>query len=265
MSLTLRKRSPWEIQRAVLFALLMREIKTRFGGRLIGLFWVLFEPVVNIYVLLFIRNVLRVRMLGPTIQYPVYHVCAMIPYFIFRSCWFRTMEAVSGNLGLFAYRQVKPMDAMIARSWLEMYIYAWVFVCVMGTLWWFGYKFFPDNPILFLTCWTLQIFLGFGVGMCCLVIGHDRPNVKTIIRLISMPLYLLSGILIPLASFPPNILWWLMWNPCAHLVEMERVSYFHEYIPVNGTSLTYAAMCALVTCALGQVLYRRNRLKLLQR
>ena len=115
MSVTMRKRSALQIEKAVLFALLMRELKTRFGGKLVGLFWVLFEPVANIYILLLVRGVLRTRLLVPTIQYPLYHVIAMIPYFVFRSCWFRTMEAVSGNQGLFAYRQVKPFDAMIAR------------------------------------------------------------------------------------------------------------------------------------------------------
>jgi capsular polysaccharide transport system permease protein len=72
----------------VLFALIMRELKTRFGGRLVGLFWVLFEPVMNIFILLFIRTVMRAHTIGPTIEYPVYHVVAMIPFFVFRSCWF---------------------------------------------------------------------------------------------------------------------------------------------------------------------------------
>ena len=31
-----RKRSPWEIQRAVIFALFIRELQTRMGGRWLG-------------------------------------------------------------------------------------------------------------------------------------------------------------------------------------------------------------------------------------
>jgi len=265
MTVTMRKRTALQIEKAVLFALVMRELKTRFGGKLVGLFWVLFEPVANIYILLFIRGVLRTRLLGPTIEYPVYHVIAMIPYFVFRSCWFRTMEAVSGNSGLFAYRQVKPFDAMIARSALEAYIYAWVFACVLGTLAWFGMKYVPDDPLLFMFCWVVQISLGFGLGEVCLVLTHGKPNAKTFVRLLSTPLYLLSGILIPLAQFPPDIQYWLMWNPCAHLVEVERVAYYREYTPVPGTNLSYAIMWALSLCAIGHVLYRLNRLKLLRR
>jgi capsular polysaccharide transport system permease protein len=265
MTVTMRKRTALQIEKAVLFALVMRELKTRFGGKLIGLFWVLFEPVANIYILLFIRGVLRTRVLGPTIEYPVYHVVAMIPYFVFRSCWFRTMEAVSGNAGLFAYRQVKPFDAMVARSLLETYIYWWVYMCVLGTLAWFGMKYLPDNPLLFVLCWVMQIFLGFGLGEVCLVLTHGKPNAKSFVRLLSMPLYLLSGILIPLSQFTPQVQWWLMLNPCAHLVELERSAYYQEYTPVNGTNLMYPALWALSLCAIGHVLYRLNRLKLLRR
>jgi len=261
----MKKRSSWEIQGAVVFALLLRELKTRFGGKLVGLFWVLFEPVANVYILLYIRGVLRTRAIGPTIEYPVYHVVAMIPYFVFRSCWFRTMEAVSGNAGLFAYRQVKPMDAMIARSLLETLVYVFVFFCVLGTLAWFGMKFLPDDPLLFLAAVGVNIMLGFGLGEVCLVLTHGRPNAKSVVRLLSMPLYLLSGILIPLKTFPPDVLWWLMLNPAAGLVEMERSAYYAEYIPAKGASLTYPMMCALVLLAVGHMLYRLNRLKLLRR
>jgi capsular polysaccharide transport system permease protein len=261
----LRKRTSWEIQVTVVFALLLRELKTRFGGKLIGLFWVLFEPVLNVYILLFVRGVLRTRIVGATIAYPVYHVVAMIPYFVFRSSWFRTMEAVSGNAGLFAYRQVKPFDAMIARTILEAMIYFMVFLVVLGSLAWFGYKYLPDDPLQFIACWFVNILLGFGLGEVCLVLTHGKPNAKSIVRLMSMPLYLLSGILIPLKSFPPNVLYWLMLNPTANLVELERQAYYHEYTPALGTSMMYPVMCALVLLGIGHSLYRLNHRKLTRR
>jgi capsular polysaccharide transport system permease protein len=262
---SMRKRSSWEIQSAVVFALLMRELKTRFGGKLVGIFWVLFEPVANVYILLYIRGVLRTRAIGPTIEYPVYHVVAMIPYFAFRSAWFRSMEAVSGNAGLFAYRQVKPADAMVARTVLECIIYFFVFLLVLGTLAWFGMKFLPDNPLQYLTCWIVNMLLGFGLGECCLVLTHGKPNAKSFVRLMSMPLYLLSGILIPLKSFPPDVLYWLMLNPTANLVELERSAYYNEYTPALYTSFEYPVVFALVLCAIGHCLYRLNHKKLTRR
>ena len=264
MSVTVRKRGAWEIQRAVLFALLMRELKTRFGRRLVGMFWVLLEPIVQSFSMLFIRTVLKVSLIGPTLQYAVYIICAMIPYFVFRNCWNRTLDAVNGNLGLFAYRQVKPMDAILARCALENIIYAGVFVLVMGTLWWFGYKFKPDDPIMFITCWVFNVLIGLGIGEICLVLAHGRPAVRTIIGLTGTPLYLLSGVLVPFSGFTPAVVHVLLFNPVANLVELERVAYFHEYIPSNEVSLRYPVMCALVLLAVGHMMYRKNRMQLLQ-
>ena len=56
-----------------------------------------------------------------------------------------------------------------------------------------------------------------------------------------------------------------MFNPTAHLVEVERVAYYHEYTPIPGTNIWYPVMWALCSIALGHVLYRLNRLKLLRK
>jgi capsular polysaccharide transport system permease protein len=262
---SMRKRPPWEIQKAVIFALVMRELKTRFGNRLIGLFWVLFEPTAYIYLLLTVRSVLRAHYIGPTMAYPVYHVCAMIPYFTFRSIWFRVMDAAAANQGLFAYRQVKPFDAMVARAGLEMYVYIGVYFCVLGTLAWFGLKMFPDDPITYIWCWVLQYLLGFGFGEFFMVLTLGSPHAKVFVRLLAMAMYLLSGILIPLAQFPPDVQFWLMLNPTANLVEIERVAYYHEYVPIPGTSMFYVLMWTMSLLAFGHVFYRLNRLKLLRK
>jgi capsular polysaccharide transport system permease protein len=111
----------------------------------------------------------------------------------------------------------------------------------------------------------INILLGFGLGEVCMVLTHGKPNAKTFVRLMSMPLYLLSGILIPLKGFPPDVLYWLMFNPTASLVEFERKAYYAEYTVVQGASLGYATMFALVLLAVGHALYRLNRLKLMRR
>ena len=89
------KRSSWQIQKAVVFALILRELKTRFGGRMIGLLWVLFEPITNIALMLVMRILIRDRYAGVMIDIVVYLVVAMIPFFAFRNIWFRMMGAES--------------------------------------------------------------------------------------------------------------------------------------------------------------------------
>ena len=140
------KRSSWQIQKAVLFALILRELKTRFGGRMVGLLWVLFEPMANIAVMLALRIIVRQRSAGVMIDVAVYLVVAMIPFFIFRNIWFRMMSAVDANAGLFGYRQVKPADAMASRAIMETVMYGMIFVAFMLVFAWMGYRITPARP-----------------------------------------------------------------------------------------------------------------------
>src|SRR5688572_10213923 len=141
------KRSSWQIQKAVILAMLLRELKTRFGGRFVGLIWVLFEPMANIAMMLALKVVLRERFAGVQIDVPVYLVIAMIPFFIFRNIWYRMMTAIQGNAGLFGYRQVKPADAMAARAIMETVIYLMIFCAFLLIFLWMDYQVLPRRPL----------------------------------------------------------------------------------------------------------------------
>jgi capsular polysaccharide transport system permease protein len=54
-----RKRDAWEIQRAVLFALVLREVRTRVGRHWTGIVWTLFEPLAHVLVILTVFGYLR--------------------------------------------------------------------------------------------------------------------------------------------------------------------------------------------------------------
>ena len=104
----LRKRTAWDIQRAVFLALFVRELKTRFGGRWLGVFWVLLEPTAHLAMLLVIFAFIRHRLL-PGLEFPVFLLTGLVPFFVFRNLTLRGMDSVDSNRGLFGYRQVKPI------------------------------------------------------------------------------------------------------------------------------------------------------------
>ncbi|MDZ7811991.1 MAG: ABC transporter permease [Ideonella sp.] len=246
-------------------ALILRELKTRFGGHLIGLFWLLLEPLVHIAVMLGLKVVLRERYVGVMIEPAVYLVVAMLPFFASRNIWMQGMSAVEANGGLLAYRQVKPLDAMFSRWAMEGILYAFIFVLLsMGFAWW-GYRYFPQQPLEYLFIWALFIVWGIALSLICAVIGHRRPGVKFFVRAISFPLYMLSGVLIPLSSFPPSMYEYLLWNPFLHLVELCRVHYFSTYVAHRGVNLEYPLYWGLSLLFVGAVLYHVNRVRLLSK
>lgn len=259
------KRSSWQIEKAVVFALLLRELKTRFGNRMVGLVWVLFEPMAHIGSVLLLRIVIRERYAGVQIEPAVYLVVAMIPFFLFRNIWFRMMAALDANAGLFGYRQVKPADAMAARAIMETTMYAMIFVAFMLVFAWIGYRALPHLPLEYLGVVGMFIMWGLGLGLVSAVGVKKFPALSTFLHLTSFPLYITSGVLIPIHSFPPTVIPILLWNPLLHMVELARWAFFPTYHPLMGINLEYPLQCGLVLLFLGVALFFVNRQRLLTR
>lgn len=254
-------RSAWAVQRSVLFALILRELKTRFGGQWLGALWTLGEPLVHVAAMLLILGYWRHRLL-PGVDYVMFLVTGLVPFFMFRSLGLRLMAAVDSNMGLFAYRQVKPFDTLISRAVLETSIYSFVYVALLMGLGWYGFDVIPDRPLELMGVSAIFLVIGFGLGTALAVLTDTAPQARALVRLAFWPLYLVSCVILPVQTLPPEIRQWLLWNPVLHALELLRGYYFSGYRPLEETSLSYVVFTALVTLALGLSLYRVRRHRL---
>lgn len=261
---THRQRTPWEIQRAVVFAMMMRELKTRFGGHWTGVVWLLGIPVVEMAVFMWMNTTLRGRGDIAGFTWPVFLVCGLLPYQVFRSLWNQLANAAGANRGLFGFRQVKPMDAFVARAALEVALEVVTFVILVLLMIRVGFgPLVPHDLLGFMAVWGLFSLIGFGMGISWAVIEDVLPRFGVVTHVIAMPLMLVSGVIFPLHKAPPEMIAWLLYNPLLHLVEEARYFYLPGYMPVPGVSLAYPAMFCLCIVTLGMVLYRWRRKQLI--
>lgn len=256
-----RKRSPMQVQRAVLVALVIRELRSRVQGRWLGLLWMVFEPLAHILVILalvgFRRHVVTIN-----IEYPVYLVTGLLPFFMFRNLARRLPQAVAASRGLYAYRQVKPVDTMLARAIVEVGLYSGVYLAALALLGWSGMNWLPFEPLQLMAVSTVLLLLGFGLGLFFSVLSHNRPKVDAVIGMLFMPLYFLSGVVFPLTSMSADVRSWLLWNPVLHLIELNREHFMPHLEPMRGVSLAYPVGFTLVVLALGMASYRVYRHRL---
>src|SRR3546814_16879791 len=115
MPLSLEKRSSFGMVRAVVFALVLREMQTRFGARRMGAFWMLFEPIAHVILMLFIFGFIRGREV-PGMEFPVFFATGIIPFLMLRNLTLRIMDAPNANQALFAYQQIKPFDTLNRKN-----------------------------------------------------------------------------------------------------------------------------------------------------
>lgn len=255
-------RTPWQIQKSVIFALFIRELRSRFGSYKGGYVWFLIEPIAHIVIISLIFSFIRGTALFG-IDLPVFLATGVIPFLLFKNIALRVMDGVNANRNLFSFKQIKPIDTFLARTLLDTLISIAVFIIVLFGLYWLGMDVPFHEPLKVMGIYALLILMGLGLGMFFCVVTHYLPESKTLIRLSMMPMYLISGIIFPLNSLPQSLLSYLMWNPLLHAIEILRDAFFMQYHAVVGVSPLFVVLATIVIMALGFALYWNRRLELL--
>ena len=109
-------RSHFQIQRDVIYALLLQELTSRFGKSRGGFMWVFFEPIAHLLVPMFIFGYIRQALL-PGVEYPVFLVYGFLPFLLFKSICLQMVKGVNAAQGVLNYRQVQLMDVFISCTW----------------------------------------------------------------------------------------------------------------------------------------------------
>ena len=258
----LKPRNSLAIVKAVQFALILREMRSKIGAQRFGLFWLLAEPMVHIAIMM---TLFSLRRLGDasSFDYPVFLMVGMVPFFLMRNIALRGMEAVSANKALFAYKQIKPFDTILARAIVEIILYSCVYVILSFVLgFWFAYDVAIYQPLQWIGVLSVGLLMSFALGLFYCILGDIVPESKVFIRMMYLPIYFLSGVLFPIWILPNYILDWLLWNPYLHIIDKLRLAMFEHYPEHYGVNLEYPLRVTLALLLISLALYRIRRLKL---
>lgn len=247
-------------QADILYALLLREIKTRFGQYRLGYAWALTEPIVHVVVLSLIFG-LRSPTASRGVEFPIFLATGIIPYLLFSHMVTRGMSTVTANQALFAYRQVKPFDTLAARFILETVIYSAVFLVFMTGAGWLGFDVAVQDPLgVLLVFLTLGLF-GLGLGALACVAATLAPDAGQIVPIILRPLYFISGIFFSVEAIPAEYRAYLLWNPVLHALEIIRGAWFHAIDNHYGDPL-YLAAWTLASLSFGLLTFHVYRYRM---
>jgi capsular polysaccharide transport system permease protein len=252
-------RSPYQVQKDVLYALLLREFSARFGRSRVGFLWVLIEPIAHLaFPVAIFGFILDRHVTG--YDYPVFLLYGLLPYFLFRSICMQTMEGVNTSRGLLSYRPVHLIDVIFTKAVFTLTLESLLFLIIGAGLAAMGYDLVPALPIEWIGLLLGVSLFGLGLGMIFAAITSFMPDARTVIRLMFMPLYLISGVLLPVSRFPSEWVEWLALNPVLHWVEASRDLGLAHYEPIEQLSFRMIFFSAALTLFFGLSLYRLRRL-----
>ncbi|QBY49672.1 ABC transporter permease [Cupriavidus oxalaticus] len=258
---THQSRKSLTITFAVWKALFLREALSRFFSERAAWFWLFAEPVFHVAYLLFIYTVISVHTVGG-IDTAVWIMVGMLAFFMFNRTGTQVMNALSANQALFTYRQVKPVDTTLVRAGLEGFLMIVIASLLLAGAALWGHNVAPADPLAVLESFFGLWLVGLGFGLIVSVPNQLMPGVGRTIKLMLMPLYMISGVMFPIALVSQPYRDWLLFNPVAHGLEAARLAFAPYYHAAPGLSIAYLYGWGLVTVFLGLALHRRFALKL---
>ena len=247
------------IQANVTGALVLREIKTRFGQSGAGWIWLLFEPLVQCLVYAALYEFIRTRV-SPLRGTDVaeFMLSGIIPWLFYGRTSLQVMHSIESNRALLVYPQVTPFDIALARTILEALI-MYVVILFFLMLKWFlvGNAAIGDLLGLLVACACLSV-MGFGVGLIVMSLDHFVTGLMLVFSYVNRLLYFTSGVFFTLSVVPASYRAYVDWNPLLQAVEWGRISYFPS---MSGEllNLTLLAFAVPLLAALGIFAERATR------
>lgn len=239
----------------VLFALIMREMTTRFGRSALGYFWAVAEPAGFIALLaLAFSQLAHDPPYGRS--FALFYATGYLAYALYNDMAQITSRSIMVNRPLLNFPSVSPLDTVLARFLLQLLTWmAAATVIVCGILLAFAEPVRLDLAPLFQLV-GLGALLGLGVGLCNCVAFALSKSWELAFGLLSRPLFLISAIFFSFDSLPlfaREILWW---NPLVHLVGLMRQGFYPTYHGAH-VSPGYLLALGLGLTVLGLVLVTR--------
>lgn len=250
------------IQIRVIHALILREIRTRFGEQKLGYLWAVLEPLGFVGALATLLSVGGRHSPGgmPAV---LFITTGIVPFFLFRDAMNVTLLGIKSNRALLTFPQVTPLDIIIARVLLEIATSIVVFVVLLFIWHSIGLEIQMERPFDVFAWLIVMGLLGAGVGAFFGALSPLFPSVDRLVPvLLSRPLFWMSGVFFTADHLPSNFRSLALFNPLMHVLEEIRSAFFMQFESpyVNPEYVLYSTLTAL---ALGFLALRGLRRRIL--
>lgn len=249
------KRHYLQIFFAVQKALFLRELNMRFSVSRVGIFWTFFQPFFQVLLFVMIKIFLFGRS-AENFDYAVFLALNFTAFNTFKNIVNKSMGAFTANKGLFVYKQVKPIDTIIARSMVEVFISGIIILVFIMVGVYFDYDMNVKNLGMIFLGFIWLIIFSFSTALFLAVANTFLPSIKNIIGFIMYALMLGSALFYTVDMLAPELQTIILYNPLTHFMELMHGSYFYT-LDTKHVDYTYISFWTLSLLFIGLWLYTK--------
>jgi len=198
----------------------------RFSVSRIGLFWTFFQPFFQVLLFVLIKVFLFGRS-SENFDFAVFLALNFTAFNMFKNIINKSMGAFTANRGLFVYKQVKPIDTVIARSMVEVFITGIIILIFIMIGFYFQFDMHVKNLGMLSLGFIWLIIFSFSLALCLAVANTFVNSVSKVVGFLMYALIFGSALFYTVDMLSPELQTIILYNPLTHFMEMIHGSYFY--------------------------------------
>lgn len=247
-------------QQRVVVAVILRELRTRFGAYHLGYLWAVIVPLLYILVLTTLYSAIG-RKSAHGVPIEALLLPGMMAWLTFLDVQAHASTAYQGNRQLLVYPMVTVMDIVVARTLLEFATKAVATATIMTLYLLWGVEAAIDDPLGVILGVAAVAYLGMTFGHVVGCLSVIAPSTRFVVTTLRRVLFFTSGALFLLSDIPEHWRAYILINPLAHVIDMVRGAWIESYAAPYGDPSYVAAAAVMLTAAaaLAETQCRRKR------
>ncbi|MCL2110075.1 ABC transporter permease [Microgenomates group bacterium] len=240
--------------RQLLWELTLREIRQRYKQSVLGYFWVILSPALQMVVMSFVFSfVFKLADVG--VPYSIFLFSGLLPWTLFSTSLQAATGSLVSNAGLirkiYFPREILVLSNILAKN-IDFFLSTTVFIAMM---------FIFRIPVTFHVFWVIPILLiqnllTYGIGLMLSAFNLFYRDIQYLINLILLLWMYLTPIMYSVSIFPEKYRWIFRFNPMAIFVNAYREVVLSGGWP-NFTSLGLALFLSLVLLGVGFKIFKK--------
>jgi len=247
-------------QRQILKNIVLKEIRAKYAGSLLGIFWALITPLlITIAVSFIFTKIMRMDIK----HFPLFVLSAILPWMCFSASLFDATNSIVKNSHLLNQfvisREILPISAVLAN----FINFSFGLVVMLPIFMVFKIQI---TPLLLLLPFVIFLHLLFtvGIGLFLSCVNVFFRDVSNLLEVSLMFWIWMTPIFYSIDMVPLNFRWIFALNPMTSYIEMYRNILFEARIPNIGMIFITCGM-SLSALIAGYVIFIKNEVGFLKK
>jgi lipopolysaccharide transport system permease protein len=251
--LDLRLGEIWKY-RELLYFLVWRDLKVRYKQSVLGVLWIVLQPLLTMLVFTLLFNRILNVETGTDIPYPIFSYSGLLPWTYFSTALSKVTLSLVQDKNLLTKIYFPRLIIPLAGVLPGLVDFAIAFVILIGLM--FYYQIIPDIRTLLLpVAMLLAVITALGTGLWFSALNVQYRDIQHIIPFFIQVWMFMTPIIYPITRIPEQWLWLYTLNPMVGVVQVFRAVLLNE-----PTALQYNGLSIIVSLILlftGTIYFRR--------